>query len=65
MPLFHTGAWDYFKLFFYRRGAVVLAERFDAQEAVELIERHRCNGMFSVPLTLRENTSILTFRIWR
>jgi acyl-CoA synthetase (AMP-forming)/AMP-acid ligase II len=54
MPLFHTGAWDYFKLFFYRRGAVVLAERFDAEEAVELIERHRCNGMFSVPLTLRQ-----------
>jgi fatty-acyl-CoA synthase len=54
MPLFHTGAWDYFKLFFYRRGAVVLAERFDAEEAVVLIERHRCNGMFSVPLTLRQ-----------
>jgi fatty-acyl-CoA synthase len=54
MPLFHTGAWDYFKLFFYRCGAVVLAERFDAEEAVTLIERHRCNGMFSVPLTLRQ-----------
>lgn len=54
MPLFHTGAWDYFKLFFYRRGAVVLAERFDAEEAVALIERHGCNGMFSVPLTLRK-----------
>ena len=54
MPLFHTGAWDYFKLFFYRAGAVVLAERFDAAEAVQLIQRHRCNGMFSVPLTLRQ-----------
>jgi len=54
MPLFHTGAWDYFKLFFYRGGAVVLAERFDAEEAVHLIEQHRCNGMFSVPLTLRQ-----------
>nr|WP_281414990.1 AMP-binding protein [Azospirillum picis] len=54
MPLFHTGAWDYLKLYFMQRGAAVIAERFEAESAVAQIERHRCNGMFGVPLVLRQ-----------
>ncbi|EKX57986.1 Long-chain-fatty-acid--CoA ligase [Rhodobacter sp. AKP1] len=54
MPLFHTGAWDYLKLYFMRRGAAVIAERFEADAAVAEIEAHRCNGMFGVPLVLRQ-----------
>ncbi len=54
MPLFHTGAWDYLKLYFMQRGAAVIAERFEAESAVTQIEAHRCNGMFGVPLVLRQ-----------
>ncbi|SMO93647.1 class I adenylate-forming enzyme family protein [Paracoccus laeviglucosivorans] len=54
MPLFHTGAWDYLKLYFMQRGAAVIAERFEAETAVQQIETHRCNGMFGVPLVLRQ-----------
>lgn len=54
MPLFHTGAWDYLKLYFMQRGAAVIAERFEAETAVQEIESHRCNGMFGVPLVLRQ-----------
>lgn len=54
MPLFHTGAWDYMKLFFMNQGSVVLVDRFEADEAVDLIERYRCNVTFGVPLVLRK-----------
>lgn len=54
MPLFHTGAWDYLKLYFMQRGAAVIAERFEPESAVQQIERHRCNGMFGVPLVMRQ-----------
>ena len=54
MPLFHTGGWDYLKLFFMQRGSAVIAERFDPEAAVVAIERHRCNAMFGVPIVLRQ-----------
>ncbi|UZF95749.1 class I adenylate-forming enzyme family protein [Bosea sp. NBC_00550] len=54
MPLFHTGAWDYLKIYFIQRGAAVIAERFEPESAVAMIETHRCNGMFGVPLVLRQ-----------
>lgn len=54
MPLFHTGAWDYLKLFFMQRGSAVIAERFDPETAVVALERHRCNAMFGVPIVLRQ-----------
>ena len=54
MPLFHTGAWDYLKLVFMNQGCAVVVDRFDGDEAVALIERHRCNIMFGVPLVLRK-----------
>jgi len=54
MPLFHTGAWDYLKLYFMRRGAAVIAERFEADTAVSDLQAYQCNGMFGVPRILRE-----------
>lgn len=62
MPLFHTGAWDYLKLYFMQRGAAVIAERFEADSAVEQIQQHRCNGMFGVPLVLRQ---MVESRAWK
>jgi fatty-acyl-CoA synthase len=41
MPLFHTGAWDYLKLYFMRRGAAVIAERFEADTAVSDLQEYR------------------------
>ena len=54
LPLFHTGAWDYLKLVFMNQGTAVLVEHFEADDAVRLVERHRCNIMFGVPLVLRK-----------
>lgn len=54
MPLFHTGAWDYLKLYFMQRGAAYIAERFEPESAVQAIEKHALNGMFGVPLVLRQ-----------
>ena len=54
MPLFHTGAWDYIKLYFMQQGSVVVVDRFDAEVAVQSIEKHRCHGMFGVPVVLRK-----------
>ena len=56
MPLFHTGAWDYLKLYFMRRGSALVMERFEPESAVTQIARHRCNGMFGVPIVLRQMT---------
>ena len=41
MPLFHTGAWDYIKLYFMQQGSVVVTERFEAETAVRAIHDHR------------------------
>lgn len=54
MPLFHTGAWDYLKLYFMMRGSAVIAERFEPDAAVEAIATYRCNGMFGVPMVMRQ-----------
>lgn len=53
MPLFHTGAWDYIKMYFMQRGSAVIAEKFDAVHAVTQLEKHRCTSMFGVPVVLR------------
>lgn len=53
-PLFHTGSWDYLKLFFMNQGSAVLVDHFDADEAIHLIQQWRCNLMFGVPVVLRK-----------
>lgn len=54
MPLFHTGAWDYLKLYFMQFGSAVIVDRFEPKTAIEAIALHRCNGMFGVPVVLRQ-----------
>jgi fatty-acyl-CoA synthase len=54
IPLFHTASWLYIKQYFMHGGAVVVMDRFDADKAVALIERHRCNGTWAAPLVLRQ-----------
>src|SRR5689334_4104080 len=54
IPMFHTASWLYIKQYFMHGGAAVVMERFDADEAVALIERHRCNGTWATPLVLRQ-----------
>ncbi|GMG85390.1 acyl-CoA synthetase [Paralimibaculum aggregatum] len=54
MPLFHTGAWDYLKLYFMQQGAAYIADRFEPVEAIHAIREHRLNGMFGVPRVLRQ-----------
>lgn len=56
MPLFHTGAWDYLKLYFMQRGSALVVERFEAESAVRQLAQYRCNGMFGVPVVLRQMT---------
>ena len=53
-PLFHTGAWDWMKLFITQRASVVLADRFDALDAIEEIDRHRCTYTLVLPVVMRE-----------
>ncbi|OLT12390.1 hypothetical protein BJF78_04090 [Pseudonocardia sp. CNS-139] len=51
-PLYHTGGWDFLKQYLLVGGSVVLMPRFDADRALELLERHRCTAVFAVPLVL-------------
>ena len=51
-PLFHTGGWDFLKQYLLVGGSAVLMSSFDPDQAVELIERHRCTSLFAVPLVL-------------
>lgn len=53
-PLSHTAAWDYIKAYFLVGGAAVILPQFDGGEAVRALERHRGNGMWAVPLMLRQ-----------
>lgn len=53
-PLFHTGAWDWMKLFITQRASVVLADRFDALAAIEEMDRHRCTYTLVLPVVMRE-----------
>lgn len=53
-PLSHTAAWDYMKTYFLVGGSAVVLPRFDAGAVVRALERHRCNGLWTVPLMLRE-----------
>lgn len=53
-PLSHTAAWDYIKAYFLCGGGVVLMDRFEGSLSVRQIERWQCNGLWAVPLMLRE-----------
>lgn len=53
LPLFHTASWDWIKMFLLQQGAVVLAERFDAADAIGLMQRYRCTAMLGFSVVLK------------
>lgn len=54
LPMFHTGAWDYIKQYFLVGGSVVIMDHFEPGVAIDLLQRHRCDAVFGVPLVLRQ-----------
>ena len=52
-PLYHTGPFGSVNHGLFHGGRVVVMERFDAELALRLIERHRINWLFSVPAQLQ------------
>lgn len=49
-PLFHTGGFNVLTLpLLHAGGTVVMMRGFDAEQAIEAIERHRCTLFFGVP----------------
>lgn len=53
LPLFHTASWDWMKMFLLQQGAIILAERFDAGEAIGLMQRYRCTAMLGFSIILK------------
>lgn len=53
-PFSHIAAWSYMRIYFVAGGGAVVMDRFDGGRGVELIERYQCNGIWGVPLMLRE-----------
>nr|WP_203707658.1 AMP-binding protein [Asanoa iriomotensis] len=51
-PLFHTWGYAALQLAFGLRSCVVLTPRFSPSSLVELAGRHRCDGLFAVPVML-------------
>ncbi len=56
-PLYHNAPFAFAIHAFLRRNHIVIADRFDAEETLRLIERHRANWMMMVPTMMH--------RIWR
>jgi acyl-CoA synthetase (AMP-forming)/AMP-acid ligase II len=52
-PPHHAGTWSMIRHYLLVGGSVVLAQAFDAEAAVRALDRHRCTGMFAVPLVLQ------------
>ncbi|WP_417514449.1 AMP-binding protein [Minwuia sp.] len=56
-PLYHNGPFSFAMQAFLRRNHIVIADRFDAEDTLRLIEHHRANWMMMVPTMMH--------RIWR
>ena len=52
-PLYHSAAPAFVKMIFSLGGSIVLAEKFDPEGVLELIERERITSSFMVPTQLR------------
>lgn len=56
-PLYHNAPFAFAMHAFLRRNHIVIADRFDAEDTLRLIEQHRANWMMMVPTMMH--------RIWR
>lgn len=53
LPLFHTGGWNVLSTPFFHRGAhVILTKKFDADQVLQLSEKHQTTLLFGVPTTM-------------
>lgn len=50
---YHTGTWAMVRQYMLLGASIVMTRAFDAERAVELLERHSCTSMFAVPLMLQ------------
>lgn len=63
LPLFHTGGWNVLSTPFFHRGAhVILTKKFDADQILQLSEKHGCTLLFGVPTTMRMMSQTETFQ---
>lgn len=52
-PFFHTGGWNVLTTPLIHRGAqIILTKKFDANQVLELSEKHGCTILFGVPTTM-------------
>lgn len=56
-PLFHTWGFAAFQVGLGIRATMVLRRHFDAARAVDDLRRHRCQGMFAVPVMIQRMLS--------
>ncbi len=53
LPLFHTGGWNVLTTPFFARGAhIILTNKFDGEQILELSEKHKASLIFGVPTTM-------------
>lgn len=52
-PLFHTWGFAHFALTMLLGSTMVLRRRFEAEAALELVEKHRCESMVVIPVMLQ------------
>ncbi|WP_246195684.1 AMP-binding protein [Halopolyspora algeriensis] len=57
-PLFHTWGFAGFQLGIVLGATLVLRRKFDPQQALAAIQRHRCTSVFAVPVMLRRITEL-------
>jgi fatty-acyl-CoA synthase len=50
---YHGGTWSMMRQYMLLGGSLLLTRSFDADRALELVERHRCTSFFAVPLMLQ------------
>jgi fatty-acyl-CoA synthase len=53
LPLFHTGGWNVLSTPFLHRGAhIILTKKFEAEQILNLCEKHKTTLLFGVPTTM-------------
>ena len=52
-PLFHTWGWAHFQLALLLGSTLVLQRRFEPEQCLALVERHRCASLVVIPVMLQ------------
>ncbi len=63
MPLFHTGGWNVLLTpILHGGGTVILTERFDAKETLDLLSEYQCTLFMGVPTMLKRMADLPDFK---